>query len=252
MTEPADLLAKLHAETRVPPADQVEKVNKGYGELDYMGHAAVTDALLAHDPEWSWEPYAEDDNGLPKVMYDAAGKPRGLWIRLTVHGHTRIGLGTCSSTATEPYKELIGDALRNAAMRFGVGLSLWAKGEWADLGLEAGEPKPQDGERPQSAPRGSAKENAPRPGTGRTGKVSHLPLPTPEDIARHPANGPTLPVDQALAARAAELGLTEDDRQQIIWTVTDGRTRSGKELRGREAGMVFDAMEAKAKAKSRG
>ena len=27
-------------------------------------------------------------------------------------------------------KELLGDALRNAAMKFGIGLSLWSKSEW--------------------------------------------------------------------------------------------------------------------------
>lgn len=247
MVEAADLLAKLHAETRIPSPDQVGKVDKGYGKLDYLGHAAVTDALLAHDPEWSWEPYAEDENGLPKIMYDAGGRPRGMWIRLTVHGHSRIGIGTCSATAAEPYKELIGDALRNAAMRFGVGLALWAKEDWAEQGLEAGETESQAGERsPGGNTRGGAPgENVPRPGNVRT-----LPKPTSEDIARHPSNGPTLPTDQALAARAVELGLTEEERQQIIWGVTDGRTRSGKELRGKEPGLVFAAMEAKAKSRA--
>jgi len=85
--------------------------------LDYVGHAATTDRLLQVDPGWTWEPFAVDDRGLPAL--DAKGN---LWIRLTVAGVTRIGVGDGKSA-----KECIGDAIRNAAMRFGVALDLWAK-----------------------------------------------------------------------------------------------------------------------------
>lgn len=129
--DPAELLAKLHCDTRIPPAGLVQQVNKGSFVADAVGHADTTDLLLSHDPCWSWEPFALDDKGQPLVMYDASGRPRGMWIRLTVHGHTRIGIGTCSPTATDPYKELIGDAIRNAAMRFGVALALWSKSEFS-------------------------------------------------------------------------------------------------------------------------
>lgn len=84
--------------------------------LDYVGHAAATDRLLKVDPCWSWEPYAVDADGLPLFSRD------GLWIRLTICGVTRPGFGDGSSV-----KEMIGDAIRNAAMRFGVALDLWAK-----------------------------------------------------------------------------------------------------------------------------
>lgn len=105
--------------------------------LDYVGHAAVTDRLLSVDPEWSWEPMAVDQFGSPQQ--DREGN---LWIRLTVCGVTRIGCGDGSSM-----KERIGDAIRNAAMRFGVALDLWSKEE-----LESGHaehkpaPVPQSGE----------------------------------------------------------------------------------------------------------
>lgn len=87
--------------------------------LDYVGHAATTDRLLSVDPAWSWEPFALDVNGLPAL--DGRGN---LWIRLTVCGVTRIGVGDGKSA-----KEIIGDAIRNAAMRFGVALDLWGKEE---------------------------------------------------------------------------------------------------------------------------
>lgn len=99
------------------PPESVGKLPKGGVMLDYVGHAAVTDRLLTVDPEWSWEPFALDDHGLPAL--DRSGN---LWIRLTICGVTRIGVGDGKSA-----KEVVGDAIRNAAMRFGVALDLWAK-----------------------------------------------------------------------------------------------------------------------------
>lgn len=96
--------------------------------LDYIGHAAVTQRLLDADLAWAWEPLAYDGNGLP--LFDAAG---GLWGKLTVCGVTRLGYGNADKKPTADAgareKEVIGDFLRNAAMRFGVGLDLWHKGD---------------------------------------------------------------------------------------------------------------------------
>ena len=88
--------------------------------LSYVGHAAATDRLLAVDPAWTWEPLAYGPDGLP-----ALDRHGNLWIRLTVCGVTRLGYGDGSTSI----KELIGDAIRNSAMRFGVALDLWAKEE---------------------------------------------------------------------------------------------------------------------------
>jgi len=93
--------------------------------LDYVGHAALTDRLLDIDPEWSWEPVAFGSDGLPS--FDKIG---GLWIRLTVLGVTRLGYGNADGkVGGNAIKEAIGDALRNAAMRFGAALELWHKGD---------------------------------------------------------------------------------------------------------------------------
>jgi hypothetical protein len=100
--------------------------------LDYVGHAALTDRLLDADPAWSWEPVAMGQDGQP--MLDSNG---GMWIRLTVCGVTRLGYGDAGEkTGANAVKERIGDALRNAAMRFGAALDLWHKG---DLHAEAEE-----------------------------------------------------------------------------------------------------------------
>ena len=61
-----------------------------------------------------WEPFAIGPNGLP-----ALDGSRNLWIRLTICGVTRIGVGDGKSA-----KECIGDSIRNAAMRFGVALEI--------------------------------------------------------------------------------------------------------------------------------
>ncbi len=93
--------------------------------LDYVGHAALTDRLLDCDPAWTWEPLALDEKGYPVI--DNNG---GMWIKLTVCGVTRLGYGDAQGkTGGDAMKERIGDALRNAAMRFGAALDLWHKGD---------------------------------------------------------------------------------------------------------------------------
>lgn len=100
--------------------------------LEYVGHADVTRKLLEIDPEWSWEPFAHDEDGLPKLDTDDLGHPVGMWIKLTILGVTRPGYGSCPSTQSDAVKVLIGDAVRNAAMRFGVALDQWSKTERAN------------------------------------------------------------------------------------------------------------------------
>lgn len=108
------------------------KICNGYHPLDppalhlsYLGHAPLTRRLLQVDPLWTWEPLAYGPDGLP--MLDRNG---GLWIKLTVCGVTRLGYGDApGKQGGAAVKELIGDALRNAAMRFGAALGLWHNGE---------------------------------------------------------------------------------------------------------------------------
>ena len=118
-------------------ANEINQIPKGGLKLDYVGHAALTKRLLETDLEWSWEPFAIGADGLPKL--DEVG---GLWIRLTVCGITRIGYGDAgNSKGTQAVKEAIGDALRNAGMRFGAALDLWHKGDLFDLADSRGDNK---------------------------------------------------------------------------------------------------------------
>jgi hypothetical protein len=115
-------------------------------QLSYVGHAALTDRLLEADPEWTWEPLALTPMGTPQLDPDG-----GLWIKLTVGGVTRLGYGDAQGkTGGDATKERIGDALRNAAMRFGAALDLWHKGtlhaeetpEEEEKPVVASEPRP--------------------------------------------------------------------------------------------------------------
>lgn len=148
-TTPADPLAKMrepfpaHQISKLPKptAQQTKDVKDDYKKgirckicgawhhpdvvhLDYVGHAALTDRLLDVDPNWSWEPVADPfSHGLPVA-------PGGMWIKLTICGVSRYGFGhPDGKSGGDAVKETIGDALRNAAMRFGAALDLWHKGD---------------------------------------------------------------------------------------------------------------------------
>lgn len=104
--------------------------------LTYIGHAGVTDRLNDVDPLWTWEPMALTEQGTPLAT------DGGLWIRLTVLGVTRLGFGDAQGkSGTNAVKEIIGDAIRNAAMRFGVGTYLWSKSEAAKILAAGGDPE---------------------------------------------------------------------------------------------------------------
>ena len=141
------------------PPESVGKLPKGGAMLDYVGHAAVTDRLLTVDPQWSWEPLALDDVGLPAL--DKAGN---LWIRLTICGVTRLGVGDGKNA-----KEAVGDAIRNAAMRFGVALDLWAKEnlvEFAQAANAGTVPAPRDEPAPEPPATRRMSRKAPEPTDG--------------------------------------------------------------------------------------
>ncbi len=109
--------------------------------LTYVGHAGITDRLNSIGPEnWSWEPMALDSLGQPLMTNG------GMWIWMTVLGKKLPAYGDAGGkavdgkTAGNAIKEVIGDAIRNGAMRFGVGTYLWSKSEKAKDMLEDDEP----------------------------------------------------------------------------------------------------------------
>ena len=124
--------------------------------LPFVGHAAITDRLLAVDPGWTWDFVATDPNtGMPLLDSE-----KNLWITLTVCGVTRKGCGDGPSM-----KVRIGDALRNAAMRFGVALYLWTKDELESDVAESDE-KTSRSRAPKSQPAPESPKSQPAPDKG--------------------------------------------------------------------------------------
>lgn len=116
--------------------------------LHYVGHAGVTMRLNSVDPTWDWEPLNRlvdpemlklaITSGNPEMLrtYLRSCPPQivqgTLWIRLKVLGIWRIAFGDADGkSGASAVKEIIGDAIRNGAMRFGVGTYLWSKSDAA-------------------------------------------------------------------------------------------------------------------------
>ena len=125
----AELMKVLH-DYAVPDPKIVGKLPKGGIQLDFVGHADITKILLEIDPHWRWVPIAWD-NGRPAIHVENGMAT--MWGELTLLGQARLGVGSVRADKAELDKELVGDFLRNAAMRFGIALSLWTKQEWEDL-----------------------------------------------------------------------------------------------------------------------
>ncbi|NCX05432.1 MAG: hypothetical protein EBW68_06590 [Actinobacteria bacterium] len=129
--QPVNPLADILTKYAVPDPKIVGKLPKGGTQLDFVGHADITRILLEIDPTWRWVPIAWD-NGRPAIHVENGIAT--MWGELTVLGQARLGVGSVRADKQELDKELVGDFLRNAAMRFGICLSLWTKQEWEDLG----------------------------------------------------------------------------------------------------------------------
>ena len=123
-------LAQIVKDHAVPDPSLVGKLPRGGTQLDYVGHAEVTKILLEIDPLWSIEPAALDAAGLPAREKIGTMVQAGFWM--TVCGHRRYCVGSVEDRKVDIGKELVSDAIRNGAMRFGIALSLWSKEEWGE------------------------------------------------------------------------------------------------------------------------
>lgn len=153
-----------------PSAKIKEKRGQGGRSMSYISHALVTERLNEVDPEWSWEPFATH------VYQDAGGRMHceGVEIKLTVGGVTRVEAGgpQRQDGFANELKNSYSDAIKRAAMRFGVALSMWDSlvdaqhDEDARPDLEAGEVSASSSrptaQRPQSSPQ-SRPQQANRP-----------------------------------------------------------------------------------------
>jgi len=150
--ETAELLKVLH-NYAVPDPKIVGKLPKGGTSLDYVGHADITRILIEIDPHWRLVPMAWE-NGRPAV--NIVNDMATMWFEMTLLGQARLAIGTAKANSMDLDKVLYGDALRNGAMRFGIGLSLWTKQEWEDLDHHTPAPAPRPAAKPSAKPAGKA------------------------------------------------------------------------------------------------
>jgi hypothetical protein len=131
----------------VPDPKIIGKLPKGGMQLDFVGHADVTKMIIEIDPFWTWEPVAFSADGLPAYRVENGMAHMAGW--LTIHGVRRLGIGSVAHNKPDLLKELASDFLRNAAMRFGICLSLWTKQEWDDVDRPvASAPAPKAAKKP--------------------------------------------------------------------------------------------------------
>lgn len=150
-------LLRVLKDYAVPDPAIVGKLPKGGMQLDFVGHADITRILIEIDPHWRWVPIAWD-NGRPVIHVENGIAT--MWGELQLLGQARLGVGSVRADKADLDKELVGDFLRNAAMRFGICLSLWTKQEWDDLDNNK---KPTPSQFPKQKTVGSAAKTAPKP-----------------------------------------------------------------------------------------
>ena len=194
--------------------DEIDTIPKGGAQLSYVSHARTTDRINTVCPgDWSWDFVAKDERGYPILDYDeASGTPIGLWIYLTVNGSTIPAYGSCVPKKNEAIKELIGDAIRNGAMRFGVAVDLWMK----DL--------PEGGK----ASRSPAK---PKPAPRR---------PPPVDTA-DPTEANFTTVKEALASEGMLGKVSQDEANDLIEVIHALPSELQEDLRGIRRAKGFPA-----------
>jgi hypothetical protein len=126
----AEELRNILKDYAKPDPSIVQQLPKGGTKLDFVGHADITRILIEIDPYWSWEPCGWVQ-GRPAIHIENGMAT--MWGWLTVHGKEMLGVGSVKADKGDYEKELIGDFLRNASMRYGIALSLWSKSQFASL-----------------------------------------------------------------------------------------------------------------------
>lgn len=136
-----------------------QNITQAHLHLSYIGHAHITDRLIAADPKWTWRPMGRDippevmtaaiatgnlsivqtviNAYPPKIIEVDGGNGRVehiMWGEVIIHDENgdefaMPGVGDAIGKAWDPnaVKEMVGDLLRNALMRHGAGLDLWKK-----------------------------------------------------------------------------------------------------------------------------
>jgi hypothetical protein len=180
--------------------------------LAYVSHADITKILIEVDPMWSWQPVAWD-NGRPAINVENGTAT--MWATLTLLGKTMLGVGSVRADKQDLDKELVGDFLRNAAMRFGIALSLWSKQDWSDNTTITSLPAAQAKRAEQAKPH---VQNHPAKGVPSPKVVQDFVAdsePTPDEVAEIAAQFNATPVENITPiSRANVSGGKASDKQK--------------------------------------
>lgn len=207
-----------------PDPSSISYLPRAGVQLSYMGHAEITLALLEIDPLWNWEPCAVDPlTGGPVIV--PQGKRLVMWAKLTVLDKSVIGVGTCDDNKGEPEKELIGDFLRNAAMRFGIATKLWSKADSAD-------------------PVGSASSGGYQPARQNRPRTPQKPVEAPRGPV-HPDAATDAQV-KLLAIQCQKAGIEEANRVEFVGNLIGRPIKSTRDLTKVEASQAIDLMTGRA------
>lgn len=123
------LLRAVLDEYAIPDPKIVGTIPRNGINLAYVSHADITKILIEIDASWTWQPVAWV-NGRPAIHVENGTAT--MWATLTLLGKSMLGVGSVRADKQDCDKELVGDFLRNASMRFGIALSLWSKQDWSD------------------------------------------------------------------------------------------------------------------------
>jgi len=148
--------AQIQVDLRKPfDSRLLSKVNKGFGAIDTINHAVVTDRLNKVCPGWTMgEPQFITVDGADGMKHCLAVVN---WMQIGTVRRYEIGESERPSTFGDEAKKAMSDWIKRAAMRFGVAIDLWAK---EDLNVTSG------GESTSQSNTGQGSVTSPRDASG--------------------------------------------------------------------------------------
>lgn len=222
------------------PSEKIkQKRGQGGRTMSYISHGLVTERLNDVDPGWSSEVLTEH------IYKDQSGRLHceGVTISLTVNGVTRVEAGgpQRQDGFANEIKNAYSDALKRAAMRFGVALEMWESLVDAEYDEDAhpdfygGQPDfpptrewgpPQ---RQNTAP-AERRQNTPQPQPSRPTRAVSPPQQANQYVG---PGGVTEPQIRNLFRLGKKLGWSEDNFHQELFTAWG--VESTKELTKQQA-----------------
>lgn len=218
------------------PPELITKVDKGFGPVDTLNHAVVTDRLQKTDPFWKMEITRWTEANLTPEQYKEGNKtklrwhpdPNGLPHVLAVYGwmevfgvrRYEVGEVENISSYGDEAKKAISDFIKRAAMRFGVGLDLWTK-EDLDGTTAAGDEGAAQNRHKDVGPSTGSEEVGDRQGTAAIGEGATGSEDTSTSFAHFIGGKEANALQKALGGPEKTLTLARETYGEQIEQLTD-------------------------------